>query len=82
MKPRFCISPVGVSDAVNSAWRTYSTLYDAPDEAARIALEAYVHKLIIQGERNQGQLTVKALLYLRKREGKASHAKSGNAGEY
>jgi hypothetical protein len=80
MKPRFCTSPVGVSDAVNSAWRTYSTLYEVPDEAARLALEAYIHRLVIHGERNQSQLTVKALIYLQKREGRTSHAKSGHAG--
>jgi hypothetical protein len=78
MKPRFCTAPIGVSDAVNSACRTYSTLYDAPDEAVRSALEAYVHRLVIQGERNQHQLTVKALIYLQKREGKASHGKSSH----
>jgi len=31
--------------------------------------EAYIRKLVINGERNQDQLTVKALLYLKKREG-------------
>jgi hypothetical protein len=80
MKPRFCLSRVGVSGAVNSAWRTYSTLYETPGPAARLALEAYIHKLVIQGERNQDRLTLKALIYLQKREGKTSHAKSGNAG--
>jgi len=72
MKPRFCTSPVGVSDAVESAWRTYAMLYDKPAERAKLALEAYIHKLVIHGERNQDQLTVKALLYLKKREGKLS----------
>ena len=72
MKPRFCTSPVGVSDAVASAWRTYSMLYERPDEPARFALEAYVRGLIIKGERNQAQLTVKALLYLKKHAGKVS----------
>ncbi len=75
MKPRFCTSPVGVSDAVNSACRTYSTLYDAPDETAKLALEAYLNRLLIQGERNQHQLMVKALIYLQKRAGKTGHAK-------
>jgi hypothetical protein len=70
MKPRFCTSPIGASDAVESAWRTYSMLYDRPDEPAKPELEAYVRGLIIKGERNQDQLTVKALLYLKKREGK------------
>jgi hypothetical protein len=70
MKPRFCTSPVGVSDAVDSAWRTYAMLYDKPAERDKLALEAYIHKLVINGERNQDQLTVKALLYLKKRERK------------
>jgi hypothetical protein len=69
MKPRFCTSPIGVSDAVESARRTYSMLYDRPDQPAKLELEAYVRGLIIKGERNQNQLTVKALLYLKKREG-------------
>jgi len=34
MKPRFFTSPIGVSDAVESAWRTYSMLHDRPDEPA------------------------------------------------
>ncbi|THD56431.1 MAG: hypothetical protein E8A46_03680 [Bradyrhizobium sp.] len=70
MKPRFCTSPVGVSDAIESAWRTYAMLHDKPAERNKLALEAYIHKLVIHGERNQDQLTVKALLYLKKREGK------------
>ena len=70
MKPRFCTSPVGVSDAVESAWRTYAMLYDKPAERDRRRVEAYIRKLVINGERNQDQLTVKALLYLKKREGK------------
>jgi hypothetical protein len=70
MKPRFCTSSVGVSDAVESAWRTYAMLYDKPAERDKLVLEAYIHKLVINGERNQDQLTVKALLYLKKREGK------------
>ncbi len=72
MKPRFCTSPVGVSDAVESAWRTYSMLYERPDESTKLALEAYVGGLVIKGERNQDQLTVKALLYLKKRAAKVS----------
>jgi hypothetical protein len=80
MKPRFCLSPVGVSDAVNSAWRTYATLYDPPGEATKLALEAYIHRLVIKGERNQDQLTVKALIYLKKREEKTSLAKPQKAG--
>jgi hypothetical protein len=59
-----------VSDAVESAWRAYSMLYDRPDKPARLELEAYVRGLIIKGERNEDQLTVKGLLYLRKRERK------------
>jgi|HubBroStandDraft_6_1064221.scaffolds.fasta_scaffold899051_2 hypothetical protein len=70
MKPRFCTSPVGVSDAVESAWRTYAMLYDEPAERDKHMVEAYIRKLVINGERNQDQLTVKALLYLKKREGK------------
>ncbi len=71
MKPRFCTSPVGVSDVVESAWRTYAMPCDRPAEREKLVLEAYIHKLVINGERNQDQLTVKALLYLKKREGKA-----------
>jgi hypothetical protein len=70
MKPRFCVSPVGVSDAVATAWRTFAMLYDEPRETDRDALRAYVHKLVIKGERSQDQLTVKALIYLRKHERK------------
>jgi hypothetical protein len=77
MKPRFCVSPLGVSDAVNSAWRTYSRLYDTPDQTVRPALEACIHRLVIHGERNQDQLTVKALIYLQKRESKTGSTKSG-----
>ena len=70
MKPRFCVTPVGVSDAVTSAWNTYSMIYDAPRETDKVALKAYVNKLVIRGERNQQQLTVKALIYLKKHEHK------------
>jgi hypothetical protein len=77
MKPRFCTSPIGVSDATNRAWRTYSKLYDRPGGTTRLALEAYIHKLVIHGERNQDRLTVKALIYLQKRERKTVTTKSG-----
>jgi hypothetical protein len=72
MKPRFCTTPVEVPDAVERAWRTYSMLYERPGEPARRALESYIHRLVIKGERSQDQLTVKALIYLKKREGKLS----------
>ena len=42
MKPRFCTSPLGVSDAIEAAWRTYSMIYDKPDEQVRLALETYI----------------------------------------
>ena len=45
-------------------------LYDRPDEPARLVPEAHVRRLIIKGERHQDELTVKALLYLKKHEGK------------
>ncbi|MGA9092237.1 MAG: hypothetical protein WB420_24390 [Bradyrhizobium sp.] len=61
-----------MSDAVETAWRTYSMIYDEPGEPARLALEGYIQRLVIKGERNQHQLAVKALIYLKKREGKAS----------
>jgi hypothetical protein len=80
MKPRFCVSPVGASDAVNRAWRTYATFHDSPDETTRLALEAYIHRLVIKGERNQDQLTVKALIYLKRRERKTNPAKPAKAG--
>jgi hypothetical protein len=47
-------------------------IYDKPGEPARQALEGYIQRLVIKGERNQDQLAVKALIYLKKREGKAS----------
>ena len=75
MKPRFCISPIGVSDAVANAWRTYAMLYDEPRETDRGMLRAYVHALVIKGERNQDQLTVKALIYLKKQEHKIADAR-------
>jgi hypothetical protein len=70
MKPRFCVSPIGVSDAVATAWQTFVMLYNEPRETDRDMLRAYVHKLVIKGERNQDQLTVRALIYLRKNENK------------
>jgi hypothetical protein len=70
MKPRFILSPVGVSDAVASAWQTYTMIYDEPREVDRDMLRAYVHALVIKGERNQAQLTVKALIHLKKQERK------------
>jgi hypothetical protein len=57
MKPRFCTSPLGVSDAIEAAWRTYSMIYDKPDEQVRLALETYINRLVANGERNQDQLT-------------------------
>jgi len=78
MPPRFCVSPVGASDAVASAWRTYTMLYgDEPREMDRGMLRAYVHRLVIKGERNQDQLTVKALIYLKKQEHKFGTQRSG-----
>jgi len=46
MKPRFCTSPLGVSDAIEAAWRTYSMIYDKPDEQVRLALETYINRLV------------------------------------
>jgi len=54
MKPRFCTSPVGVTDAVETAWRTYSMLYDRPGAPTKLALEAYVRTLIYQGRAQSG----------------------------
>lgn len=70
MRARFCRLPIGVSAAVDTAWRTYSSLYDTPSETKKLALQAYVNKLVIKGERNQDQLTVKAFQYLKKRQEK------------
>jgi hypothetical protein len=72
MKPRFFTNPVGVSDAIETACRTYSMIYDKPGEAARLAVESYVHRLVAKGERNQDQLTLKAIIYLKKHGGRAS----------
>jgi len=78
MPPRFCVSSVGASDAVASAWRTYAMLYgDEPREMDRGMLRAYVHRLVIKGERNQDQLTVRALIYLKKQEHKFGTQRSG-----
>ena len=76
MKPRFFTDPVGVSDAIETACRTYSMIYDKPGEEARLEVESYVHRLVASGERNQDQLTLKAIIYLKKREGRASLEKS------
>jgi len=51
MKPRFCTSPLGVSDDIEAAWGTYSMIYDKPDEQARLALETYINRLVANGER-------------------------------
>jgi hypothetical protein len=64
MRARFCRLPV------DTAWRTYSSLYDTPSETKKMALQAYVNKLVIKGERNPDQLTVKAFQYLKKRQEK------------
>jgi hypothetical protein len=74
MKPRFFVSSLGVSDAVDRAWRNYLMLYDKPRQTDKLALKGYVHRLVIKGERNQDQLMVKALLYLTKREQKTGDA--------
>ena len=76
MKPRFFTNPVEVTDAIETACRTYSMIYDKPGEQARLAVESYVHRLVAKGERNQDQLTLKAIIYLKKREGRASLEKS------
>ena len=68
MKPRFSFSPVVVSGAVSSAWRTYSMLYGEPCETDRGMLRTYLYKLVIKGERNQDQLTVKAIIFLKRQE--------------
>jgi hypothetical protein len=41
-----------------------------------LALQAYVNKLVIKGERNQDQLTVKAFQYLKKRQEKIVRRKT------
>jgi tRNA pseudouridine-54 N-methylase len=79
MKPRFCTSPLEVSDAVERAWRTYAMLYGRPAEPMRLALQTYINRLVNSGERNQDQLIVKALIYLKKHEGKSASA-GENAG--
>jgi hypothetical protein len=77
MKPRFCTSPLGVSDAIESAWRTYSMIYDKPDEQVRLALESYINRLVANGERNQDQLTLKAIIFLKKHEGRVGESRAG-----
>ena len=79
MKPRFFTNPVEVTDAIETACRTYSMIYDKPGEEARLAVESYVHRLVASGERNQDQLTLKAIIYLKKREGRASLEERGKA---
>ena len=51
-------------------------IYDKPGEQARLAVESYVHRLVAKGGRNQDQLTLKAIIYLKKHEGGASLEKS------
>jgi hypothetical protein len=75
MKPRFCTSPLAVSDAIEAAWRTYSMIYDKPDERARLALETYINRLVANGERNQDQLTLKAIIFLKKHESRAGESR-------
>jgi|KBSSwiStaDraftv2_1062776.scaffolds.fasta_scaffold246485_3 hypothetical protein len=78
MKPRFCTSPLGVSDAIEAAWRTYSMIYDKPDEQVRLALETYINRLVANGERNQDQLTLKAIIFLKKHERGAGEGREGH----
>jgi hypothetical protein len=66
MKPRFCTSALGVKSAVNQAVGTYTMLYDKPSDRRRYAVEQYVQKLVIRGERDQSQLVVKAVIFLKK----------------
>ena len=73
MKPRFFTSPLGVSDAIETACRTYSMIYDTPNEQAKLAVESYIHRLVAKGERNPDQLTLKAIIYLKKHEDRVSH---------
>ena len=79
MKPRFCTSPLGVSDAIEAAWRTYSMIYDKPDEQVRLALETYINRLVANGERNQDQLTLKAIIFLKKHEQGAGAGREGHS---
>ncbi|MGC2811834.1 MAG: hypothetical protein WA303_15855 [Bradyrhizobium sp.] len=76
MKPRFCVSSVGVSDAVDSAWRNYLMLYEKPRQTDKLTLKGYIHRLVVKGERNQHQLIVKAFLYLKRREEKGRQART------
>jgi hypothetical protein len=75
MKPRFFSSPLGVTDAIESACHTYSMIYDKPDEQVRLALESYIHRLVANGERNQDQLTLKSIVFLKKHEGRAGEGR-------
>jgi hypothetical protein len=71
MKPRFFASPLSVTDAIESACHTYSMIYDKPDEWVRLGLESYIHRPVANGERNQDQLTLKAIIM------KAGQARAG-----
>ena len=75
MKPRFFSSPLGVTDAIESACHTYSMIYDKPDEQVRLALESYIHRLVANGERNQDQLTLKAIIFLKEHERRAGEGR-------
>jgi hypothetical protein len=50
-------------------------IYDKPDERVRLALETYIHRLVADGERNQDQLTLKAIVFLKKHEGRAGEGR-------
>lgn len=50
--------------------------HHTPSEAKKPALQAYVSKLVIKGERNQDQLTLKAFQYLKKRHEKIIRRKA------
>jgi hypothetical protein len=75
MKPRFFTSPLGVTDAIESACQTYSMIHNKPDERVRLALESYIHRLVASGERNQDQLTLKAIIFLKKHESRAGEGR-------
>ena len=76
MKPRFCTSAVGVRSAVSQALGTYTMLYDKPSDQDRHAVEKYVQKLVIRGERDQDQLVVKAVIFLKKHGASSDLSKS------
>ena len=76
MKPRFCVSSVGVSDAVDSAWRNYLMLYEKPRQTDKLALKGYVHRLVVTGARNQHQLIGEAFLNLKRREERGRQART------